>query len=227
MIRIILFFLFIVIIFVLVIVTVLLGAAYGIGWLLIQFLPFTLFESVLLAMLALLGMVYIGIFLLNLTRDPSIGDNSFDYDDEDEDEDEDEDDMFPIPMHRFTDDEEMVSGEEIMRFTLANGFYLEAVEDKTIRGRMSDQQLQELAIRLNDVIIPVLKRRQHVKRLSITLKLLVSQMKRMNMKPYDDEILALAVDTTNDILELSPGIARISRTGSWNLRRRTPPNYYD
>ncbi len=67
---------------------------------------------------------------------------------------------------------------------------------------MGEQQLQELAMTLADVAIALLKAKTaRTKQLKVTLSTLKRQMTKMGQRPYDDDILRLAVSAINEDLD--------------------------
>jgi ATP-dependent Clp protease ATP-binding subunit ClpA len=67
---------------------------------------------------------------------------------------------------------------------------------------MGDRQLQELAIRLADTAVAILKAKSsRTKRLEITKTAMERQMTKSGQRPYDDDILSLAVDAIGASLD--------------------------
>ncbi len=166
-----------------------LGIAIGLGWLLTLFLPFTLFEGTILVMAA---SAIIGTVGYNLVRALS------DFEDEDADEEEDEyyDD---IPASRFFKTAKERTWETWCRYEIANDIYVEFQAAPKRITPMGDRQLQELAIRLADTAVAILKAKSsRAKRLEITKAALERQMTKSGQRPYDDDILGLAVDAIGE-----------------------------
>jgi len=188
-----------------------LGVAIGIGWLLTLFLPFSLFEASLLGIIA---SVIVGIFWYNLIGSiPNL--RSSEYDDiGDEDEYYD-----PIPASRFFKTDADKTWEAWLRFQLANDIYAEFQEEEHPIVSKGEKQAQELAIRLADIVIPMLKTKSaKAKRLTVTLPALKQQMNKIGQRPYDDDILNLAVMAVNWNLDYNyENVMRIIRTKSWNM----------
>ena len=188
-----------------------LGLAVGIGWLLTLFLPFTLFEA---SLLGLIASVIVGTFwynILNVTPDFNLG-----RDDDDEDEYEDEYDY--IPVTKFYKSNAEKTWEAWVRFQIANSIYVEFQDSPRPVAPMGEKQLQELAIRLANVTIPLLKAKSaRTKQLKVTMAALKKQMTKMGQRPYDDNILRLAVTAINEDLEYNyEEVIDIIRAKLWN-----------
>jgi hypothetical protein len=174
-----------------------LGFAVGVGWLLTLILPFTLFEA---SLLGLIASVIVGTFWYNFLSStvPGFGPGgeAYDYDDYD-----DEDDYNQIPASRFYQTEADKTWEAWFRYQIANGIYIEFQDSPQPVAPMGDKQLQELAIRLADLTITLLKAKsKRAKELKITIAALKRQMNKMGQRPYDDNILKLAVAAINEEL---------------------------
>lgn len=176
-----------------VLMIVLLGWAIIVGWVLTQMFAFTLFEGTLLAMVAT-GMAGYLIFstLLDRLNLP---------DDEDELWDEDTDN---IPAERFFPTPAERTWEAWFRFQVANTIYSELRENHPTAA-MDKPQKQELSIRLSEICIAALKSKSTRSRdFHLSINDLQGQMKTMELKPYDDDILEVAADATNLSLVLPP-----------------------
>jgi len=184
--------------------------AIGIGWILTQFLPFTLFEGSLLGLISA-AMVIFGIYRLFSSGAPS---PFSDYDDDDDIFDI-LDEYDSIPESRFYKNEADKTWEAWTRHEIANGVYQEMQEEPSTFGSMGERQLQELAIRLADIGIATLKKKAKNRSLKVTIANLRSQMNRMKQRPYDDDILEVAVEAINDELEYEETIDVI-RDKLWN-----------
>ncbi|MEA3341810.1 MAG: hypothetical protein U9R15_17735 [Chloroflexota bacterium] len=178
-----------------------LGIAIGLGWLLTLVLPFTLFEGTLLVMAA---SAFIGTVGYNLVRALSdfiprlLSDPDF-YDYEDDEEDEYYDD---IPTSRFFKTSAEQTWGTWFRYEIANDIYVEFQAAPKRIAPMGDRQLQELAIRLADIAVAILKAKtSRAKRLEITKSALQRQMTRNGQRPYDDDILNLAANAIGASLE--------------------------
>jgi hypothetical protein len=166
-----------------------LGIAIGLGWLLTLFLPFTLFEGTLLVMAA---SAIIGTVGYNLVRALSDFVPDFEFEDEDDEEDE---YYYEIPTSRFFKTRAERTWENWARYEIANDIYVEFQASPKQIAPIGDKQLQELAIRLADTAVSILKTKpSHTKRLGITKTAIERQMTKSGQRPYDDGILSLAVD---------------------------------
>jgi len=181
---------------VLVIQAIALGWAIGIGWLLTLFLPFSLFEG------TLLGLISVGMVAFALQRIFSSEISPFsDYDDDEDDLVDVLDGYEVIPENRFYKDKGGKTWEAWVKHEIANGIYEEMQDSDITFASMGKQQLQELAIRLADIGIAVLKTKAKNRTLRVTVANLRNRMKKINQRPYDDDILELAAEAINDELE--------------------------
>ena len=174
-----------------------LGIAIGLGWLLTLFLPFTLFEGTVLVMAASAIIGTVGYNLVRVLSDfiPHLSD----FYDEDEDEDEYYDD---IPTSRFFKTSAEQTWETWFRYEIANDIYVAFQTAPKRIAPMDSKQLQELAIRLADTAVAILKAESSsTRRLEITKAALEQQMTRSGQRPYDDDILGLAVNAIGMSLE--------------------------
>jgi len=166
---------------------VVLGLSLGIGWVLSRIVSFTLFEGTLVAMFAL---VIVGVIWRSLTGNlPDLPTYGYDYD---EIEDEDEDYYEPIPASRFFKADAERTWRAVLAYEIANDIYMECREGSARVASMDDKRLQELAIRLADIAIAVLESTRG-NRFRITKAKLKQQMNKIGQRPYDDDILDLAV----------------------------------
>ncbi|MCP4543327.1 MAG: hypothetical protein GY832_39945 [Chloroflexi bacterium] len=169
-----------------------LGIAIGLGWLLTLFLPFALFEGTILVMAASAIVGTIGYNLVRALSDftPQL----FDFEDKD-DEDEDNEYYYDIPASRFFKTHAEQTWETWVRHEIANDIYVEFQAAPKRIAPIGDRQLQELAIRLADTAIAILKAKSaRVIQLKITKAAMERQMTKNGQRPYDDDILSLAVD---------------------------------
>jgi len=167
-----------------------LGFAIGVGWLMTLFLPFSLFEASLLALIASIvvgsSWYYLLGSLLGLRGEVS---------DEDYYE---EDDFDQIPPDRFYRSHTDKTWEAWLRHHLANSIYYEFQESPQPVAPMGKKQIQELAIRLADLSVDILKSKSvRAKRLNISATTLKKQMTKIGQRPYDDDILGLAAIAIN------------------------------
>jgi hypothetical protein len=171
---------------------VLLGLSLLVGWLLTLMLPFTLFEGTLLGLVALiaLGVLAVNIFKglplpdldgTNLSRDFG--------------------DFKQIPDERVIKSERDRTLENQYRIEMANRIYEEFQDAPSQFSSMSDQQQQELALRLAEIGLTILKNKPvRNAQLNISKAAFKKQMQKMNQQPYSDDILDLALSGINDYI---------------------------
>ena len=196
-----------------------LGFAIGIGWLLTLFLPFSLFEG---SLLGLIASVIVGTFWYNFLQSVPTGFKQDNYDEDEYDYDE---DYEQIPASRFYKTEADKTWEAWFRFQIANGIYVEFQDSEQPVAPMGEKQLQELAIRLADITISLLKSKSpRAKQLKLTETALKREMNKMGQRPYDDDILELAVMAINEELDFHyEDIIMVIRSKMWN----EPYDMYD
>lgn len=176
---------------------ILFGWSLGWGWIWSRFLPLTLFEASLLTMLATFAVIFSVVRFFGGPHTNSFVDLP-DYEDWEEDDEEE----YTIPTTRFWKRMENRTREKVFHYVLSNEIYDNASLTPQARGLMNDQQLQELAIRLGEIAIQVLKRkRRNVRTLAINVGQLRQEMQKMGLQPYDDDMLRLTAETVNDLLE--------------------------
>ncbi len=161
---------------VLVITLIIIAASAGVGWLVQRVLPFSLYESTLLALIVIT--VMLALFFVGrpssfggdddmseedgfLFRSPGFPEDDYIFDD-DEDEEYEEDDgddsELVIPMSRFWPESQRPTWEKWLTFVLANDIYDDlAVNDQAL-NRWMDEELQEVAIDLAEAAIIGCKR---------------------------------------------------------------------
>jgi hypothetical protein len=191
-----------------------LGFAVGIGWLLTLFLPFSLFEA---SLLGLIASVIVGTFWYNFLQSVPIGLRQGEYD-YDEDEDEYDGEYNQIPASRFYKTEADKTWEAWFRFLIANSIYIEFQDAEQPVAPMGEKQLQELAIRLADITITLLKSKSpRAKQLEVSVPALKRQMNQMGQRPYDDDILELATEAINEELDYHyEDIIMVIRSKMWH-----------
>jgi hypothetical protein len=205
-------------VFIVISLILVLGLAIGIGWLLTLILPFTLFEGTLLGMIA---SIIIGAIWYNFFRsvpDFIPGSYGFDYD-EDEDE-EDDFDFDEIPVSRFYKTDADKTWETWFRYEIANGIYVEFQDSPKQIAPLGDKQMQELAVRLADIGVSILKTKSaRAKQFKISKAMLKRQMTKMGQQPYDDDILSLAATAINENLDYYyEDLINVIRNKSWHER---------
>lgn len=185
---------------------VILAWSLGIGWLLMQFLPLAWFEAALLAMLASGATAYVGWRVLQMPLPETTElDNGFT--------------LFEsaIPVGRFKADESDRREEVWFRHEIANDLYWEFKDTPSIEDSMSETEMKELAIRLTDVVVKMLKQRtSRAQQVRITKTQLKRQLNKMELRPYDDDILLAVVDSVNMSLSSDEELADIVRDKSWD-----------
>jgi len=200
-----------------VLVAVTLGFGIGVGWLLTLILPFTLFEG---SVLGVMAAIIAGMIAWRLFRSaPGFSDDDLDFLDDDFDLDELDD--LPIDIihpSRFVEDDEDRTWENWFQYLFANDIYRDLQMFDEHAAHMNDMQKQELAIRLADVIVAILRAKPpSTKRLRITQEQVKRKMIKMGMRPYDDDILDLALDAIDDNMDIfQEQIINIIRTRSWD-----------
>ncbi len=186
-----------------------LGWSIGLGWLLTHILPFSLFEGSLLSMVASVIVGYVVTRLMSSVDLPFTEQST-------DDEDELELPAYSIPATRFYQTQADQTWEAWVRFELANRLDDALVEAPQVTGRMDKTQRQELAIRLADIAIPLLKAKTgKTKHIRTQLANWRQQMTKQGLKPYDDHILRLAMTTVNQTI-LHPMFDHIIRAKLWD-----------
>jgi hypothetical protein len=110
--------------------------------------------------------------------------------------------MHPIPTMRFFASAEARTWEAWLRYEMANDVYLEFDESAGKPANLNETQLQELAIRLAEIGINVLKRKSpRTPSLSVSASALKREMQRMGQQAYDAEILAIAAEGINTTID--------------------------
>ena len=196
---------FLVVLFVVVGTAVVLGWSIGIGWLLTLFLPFTWFEASLLVMVASIAISALGVRLLMTVPAPSpLTDTDELYEP-------------PISSERFYPSSGRVTFEAWFRFEMANDIYWELTDTPSIVNSMDEQETKELAIRLTDIAANLLKNRtSNAYRIKVSKNQLMQQMKKMQLRPYDDDILQAAAEAITLRLSDDEMMAEMVREKSWD-----------
>ena len=196
---------FLVVLFVVVGTAVVLGWSIGIGWLLTLFLPFTWFEASLLVMVASIAISALGVRLLMTVPAPSpLTDTDELYEP-------------PISTERFYPSSGRVTFEAWFRFEMANDIYWELTDTPSIVNSMDEQETKELAIRLTDIAANLLKNRtSNAYRIKVSKNQLMQQMKKMQLRPYDDDILQAAAEAITLRLSDDEMMADMVREKSWD-----------
>ena len=190
-------------------ITLLILWSTGLSWLLIKLLPFTLFEGALLIMLATIFILYTVIKVLadppqRATDDFPLGTAPHQKD--------------MISEDRFWKDADEKTNEAWFRYTIANMLYAE-ISDLELDLTLGKAQQKELAIRLTDIVVAMLKARKYrrgARRVAITLPQLKDQMEKMGQRPYDEDILETTVAAINMHLAYDEDLVDIVVDKTWN-----------
>jgi hypothetical protein len=192
--------------------TIILGFSVGIGWLLGRLFGFSLFEGALLALVA--GIIGEGALLLarGSGRPAQRGTT---YADPDEDE---EDEVYDaIPSSRFTER----SGRTFQtwcEYELSNAIYSGFQDQPQQVAFMNASQQQELAIRLAQSAVAVLKgKTARSTSLHLTHAQFERQLKQVGQRPYDSGLMDMAVAAVNDELDINEeAYQHIIKLRLWN-----------
>ena len=185
------------------------GISLGIGWILTLFLPFSLFEGTLLGIIAVLATAG---FWYNLLRSvPPFGW-------EEEEEDFETEEEAEIPPSRFWKKSADRTWEKWLEYVLANSIYEDLLDSPRGMGGMQEKQLQELAVRLaKAAVMAVQTKSPRAKRLRVSRKMLKQAMAKMGQRPYDDELLDIAVEATNiELVYLGEELREVIRDRLWD-----------
>ena len=188
-------------------IVLLTGWSIGLGWLLARLLPvLTIFEASLLIMLATIAVAYLGSRVMTMpVPGAEVAEELEDLD------------ISPIPAERFHKGEAGKTGEAVLRYRLANSIYLDLEDEPDVSRMMRRDQLEELAIRLTDIAVGMLKRRgKQSGRIGLTVSALAKEMEKKGQKPYDADIMQVAVDSINEQLFFDLDLIEIVREKRWN-----------
>jgi len=174
------------------------------GWILTLILSFSLFEGTLLALIT----SGIGLFVFiqiagALNREASEWIEPYDS-------------PHDIPLHRFVKSSADSTWENMIRYEVANAVLYE-FKRSLKPGAMNEEQLEALAIRLCDPAITILKRKtSRSGHIEVTIAQLRKELQRMDMQPYDQDILEATVDGINLALSAPPILLAIQNK-MWKL----------
>lgn len=193
---------------------VLLGITLGVGWVLTLLLPLSLFEGAMITMLLSAFVWTIWRSLFQGLPDWALPELDHDLDDEDYAE------ADLIPPQRFYETEAGKTWENWFRFVFANAIYEDFLSSLRGAGAMRDQEKQELAIRLADTMIAILKKRSpRSKRLKINVAALRQELLKEGLQPYDEDILDVALEAVNwQIEEFHEDLREIIAGRRWTER---------
>ncbi|MBX7236785.1 MAG: hypothetical protein K1X65_20565 [Caldilineales bacterium] len=180
--------------------TIILGFSVGISWLLGRLFGFSLFEGALLALLA--AVVGEGVLLLGrgAARSAQTGKAYADLDEEEDEEDEVYD---AIPPRRFTEP----GGRTFQtwsEYELSNAIYTAFQDQPQQVAFMNSSQQQELAIRLAQSAVAILKgKTARSTSLHLTRAQIERHLKQAGQMPYDNALMDLAVEAVNEELDIN------------------------
>ena len=201
----------IILVIILVGLAVLLGLSLLIGWLLTLILPFTLFEGTLLGLIALIALSVLAINIFRGMPLPDLDESNLSDDFRD---------FKQIPDERVYKSERDRTLENQNRLEMANRIYDEFQDTPAQFSSMSDQQQQELALRLSEIGLTILKNKPaRAAQLNISKAAFKNQMQKMNQQPYSDDILDLALSGINDyIFDNFDDLSESIQTKDWHDR---------
>lgn len=201
-------------------IAALIGWSAGVGWIVTRFLPFTLFEATLLGMIASIFVFFFIPRILSIFIDE--GKQGFS---------EEESNGSPyaaalpaeegISPDRFVQSEEDETDEAWFRYQIANDIYDDLLAKLDLDATMGETQVKALAVRLVDVVTTAFKSRPKKpghQRVTITVAQLKKQMDKMDLRPYDDDILTTTANAVNERLAYDDELADIVRRKTWRQR---------
>jgi hypothetical protein len=182
----------------------------GLGWVLSHLLPFSLFEGSLLAMAASVIVGYVASRILDSLELPLL-------------EPEPREPLVDLPSYphtRFYPSETDKTWEAWFRFELANRLYDALAASPRVTGRLDKSQRQELAVRLADIGIALLKAKiGRGRQVRTRLADWQAYMANQGLKPYDEALLRLAMTTVHTTLA-APVFERVVRAKLWDQPAR-------
>jgi hypothetical protein len=188
-----------------------LGLSLLVGWLLTLIVPFTLFEGTLLGLIALIALGVLAVNILKGMPLPNLDGASLS---------DDFDNYKEIPEERIFKTEQDHTLENQYRYEMTNRVYGEFQENSSEFTTMNDKQQQELALRLADIALTILKQKPATAaRLNISKAAIKKQMQKMKQQPYSDDILDTALSGLNDyIFENFEDLSESIRLKDWQTR---------
>jgi len=186
------------------------------GVLLQSLLPFTLFEATILSTFFAAVTVYWFWRLVTTIAPPEVWQQPVR---EQRDEEEEEEPGYQtIAKSRFYQQDEERTWESWLREELANDIYVEFQDAPDTVESLSDPQTQEMAIRLADAAINILKRRtSRARRLAVTLADFQRELHRIGQRAYNDEMLNMVLLATNMNLHYYANILKnVIYNRQWN-----------
>lgn len=193
--------------------------ALGLGVLLRWAVPtFSLFEATLLGTLFGLIIIYTARNIVHILLPTSRSSAWFD---EEEDAATDHE---TIPQERFFTNEEERTWDAWLHAELANDIYAEFQDAPRSISNLNPGQAQELAIRLAEAGINIIKRKTgRARRLAISLNDLRRELNRMGQRAYDDDILQMALAAINMNLNFfSNDLREVIRGQKWDEPAEIP-----
>ena len=193
-----------------ILIAVVIAWALGLGWLLSLIVPFSWFEAALLSLIASFLVGYMALrILLSTPPFPAANDyapsSTYVIDE-------------TIPLERFAANEAEISDEIWFRFEMSNHIYGNLLDmDRELP--MGAAQQKELAIRLTDIAIAVLKGRKPSRRnrqVRITVAQMQKELNAIGQQPYDTDILETAVATVNTRLSSDEDMADVVLNDTWD-----------
>ncbi len=173
------------------------GWLLGFGWVLSRWLPLSLAEGAILVGLGSGLALLIWFRVLDWIRNVTAPVQAYEPDLSDDEIWEGED--YPIPPQRFAMAQHERTAENWLRYDFANELALAIENSPPAKGLMNDKQVHELAIRLSDMIVQMVKEKP-ASASRFTLVALKRRMTKMGLSPYDDAILQVALRTWNEEL---------------------------
>jgi hypothetical protein len=198
-------------------VVLILALSLGIGWLLTLFTPLALFEGGLLAIIAVVTALVFWIVVMR-TKSPGYYPEAREGEWEDEEEWESDE----IPSSRFWADGGEPSWENWFRYVLANSIY-EDIQEHLVEYE-AGKQSQELAIRLAEVALALLKKKSpRTRNWQVTAEDLRRELSDAGQRPYEHDLLVTTAAAVNFELGYLVGqLRKVIREGSWDEPAEIP-----
>ena len=180
---------------------VMVGIVYAMSWLLRWFFPLGLFESLVVSalltwMTALVANAIIGFFFNpNSMRTPF---SSFAAEPKWKDLELNDPELTKISRTRLYKSDNERTWEAWLTYEIANDIYADFQIDPQTVAAMNDSQRQELAIRLAELGVAILKRKTSASRnFQVNANAVRRELERIGQKPYDSDLITVAVDAIN------------------------------
>jgi hypothetical protein len=196
----------------LVILVIVLSISFGIGYILSLFLPFSLFESSLLSIIAIIasGALWYRILQSIFSPTPELAPEGVGFQE--------------ISPDRFWQTSKERTWQNWLWYVLANSIY-EAVEEVWAEPEdMDELEAQELSIELADVALDIIKRRAvQARTLRITRAMLRREISKEGYPFYEDDLLELAADSMNiPLMSMEEKLREIAREQRWDEEADMP-----